>query len=113
MARVWALTGCRRDEIANLRRSEVDLGRGLLVFGDRRTGKAVRPLGTAAGALLRFGPAPGRICGGWRPPSAAHAFAPQGQGGFAAFPRPAGREPAPFPARAPGALGLSASSAGP
>ncbi len=52
IARLWALTGCRRDEIAGLRWSEVDLGRGLLVFGDSKTGKSVRPLGAAAVALL-------------------------------------------------------------
>lgn len=52
IARLWALTGCRRDEIAGLRWHEVDLGRGLLVLDDTKTGKSVRPLGLAAVALL-------------------------------------------------------------
>ena len=52
IARLWALTGCRRDEVAGLRWSEVDLERGLLVLGDSKTGKSVRPLGAAAAALL-------------------------------------------------------------
>jgi integrase len=31
IARLWALTGCRRDEIAGLRWSEIDFERGLLI----------------------------------------------------------------------------------
>jgi len=53
IARLWALTGCRRDEIAGLRWSEVDTDEGLLVFADSKTGKSIRPLGTAAVALLK------------------------------------------------------------
>jgi integrase len=53
IARLWALTGCRRDEIAGLRWSEVDLKRGLLVLNESKTGKSVRPLGLAAIKLLR------------------------------------------------------------
>lgn len=52
IARLWALSGCRRNEIAGLRWSEVDLDRGLLVFDDTKTGRSVRPLGAAAVALL-------------------------------------------------------------
>lgn len=52
IARLWALTGCRRDEIAGLRWSEVDFDRGLLILADSKTGKSVRPLGGAACALL-------------------------------------------------------------
>lgn len=52
IARLWALTGCRRDEVAALRWSEVDLDRGLLILDDSKTGKSVRPLGLAALALL-------------------------------------------------------------
>ncbi|WP_348841343.1 tyrosine-type recombinase/integrase [Xanthobacter sp. KR7-65] len=52
IARLWALTGCRRDEIAALRWDEVDLARGLLVLADTKTGKSIRPLGGAARALL-------------------------------------------------------------
>jgi integrase len=52
IARLWALSGCRRNEIAGLRWSEVDLERGLLVLADSKTGRSVRPLGGAAVALL-------------------------------------------------------------
>ncbi|HIJ62907.1 MAG TPA: site-specific integrase [Rhodospirillaceae bacterium] len=53
IARLWALTGCRRDEIAGLRWSEVDFERGLLILADSKTGKSIRPLGAAAVALLQ------------------------------------------------------------
>jgi integrase len=53
IARLWALTGCRRDEIAGLRWPEVDAERGLLVLDDTKTGKSIRPLGAAAVALLQ------------------------------------------------------------
>lgn len=52
IARLWALSGCRRNEIAGLKWVEVDRDRGLLVFEDTKTGKNVRPLGAAAIALL-------------------------------------------------------------
>lgn len=52
IARLWALSGCRRNEIAGLKWSEVDLERGLLIFADTKTGRSVRPLGAAAVALL-------------------------------------------------------------
>ncbi len=52
IARLWALSGCRRNEIAGLKWSEVDFDRGLLVFDDTKTGRSVRPLGAAAIALL-------------------------------------------------------------
>jgi len=52
-ARLWALTGCRRNEIAGLQWSEVDFERGLLILGDTKTGRSVRPLGAAAQALLK------------------------------------------------------------
>lgn len=52
IARLWALSGCRRNEIAGLQWSEVDLKRGLLAFEDTKTGRSVRPLGAAAVALL-------------------------------------------------------------
>ena len=42
IARLWALTGCRRNEIAALRWSEVDFERGCLVLGDTKTGLSVR-----------------------------------------------------------------------
>jgi integrase len=52
ITRLWALTGCRRNEVAGLRWSEVDLDNGLLVMTDTKSGKSVRPLGAAARALL-------------------------------------------------------------
>jgi integrase len=52
IARLWALSGCRRNEIAGLRWTEVDLERGLLIFADTKIGRSVRPLGAAAVALL-------------------------------------------------------------
>jgi len=51
--RLWALTGCRRDEIAGLKWAEVDFEHGCLRFADTKTGKSVRPLGSAAIAVLR------------------------------------------------------------
>jgi integrase len=53
IVRLLVLTGCRRNEVAGLRWSEVDLDRGLLIFSDTKTGKSVRPLAAAAAVLLR------------------------------------------------------------
>ena len=53
IARLYALTGCRRDEIAGLRWSEVDFERGLLILADSKTGKSIRPLGAPAIAVLK------------------------------------------------------------
>lgn len=53
IARLWALTGARRQEIAALRWTEIDFGRGLLTLDDSKTGKSIRPLGAAAIALLK------------------------------------------------------------
>lgn len=50
--RLWALTGCRRDEIAGLRWSEIDFEQACLRLADSKTGKSVRPLAAAALALL-------------------------------------------------------------
>ncbi len=52
IARLWALTGCRRDEIAGLTWQEIDLDNGLLRFSDSKSGRSIRPLGAAAVALL-------------------------------------------------------------
>ena len=52
IARLWALTGCRRDEIAGLNWAEVDVDGGLLKLADGKTGKSIRPLGMAAIAIL-------------------------------------------------------------
>lgn len=51
--RLWALTGCRRDEIAGLKWDEIDFEHGCLRLADSKTGKSVRPLGIAAIAVLR------------------------------------------------------------
>lgn len=50
--RLWVLTGCRREEIAALKWSEVDLEHGCLRLEDSKTGKSLRPLGIAAIAIL-------------------------------------------------------------
>ena len=52
IARLWALTGCRRDEIAGLRWTEIDLDQGMLRLNDSKTGRSTRPLGAAPCALL-------------------------------------------------------------
>ncbi len=51
--RALALTGCRRGEIENLRRVEVDQRGGALRLGDSKTGESIRPTGTAAFVVLR------------------------------------------------------------
>lgn len=53
IVRLWALTGCRRNEIAGLKWGEVDFENGLLVLEDSKSGRSMRPLGTAALTLLR------------------------------------------------------------
>ncbi len=53
IARLWALTGCRRNEIAGLKWDEVDFDSGMLVLEDSKTGRSIRPLGTAALTLLQ------------------------------------------------------------
>ena len=50
--RLWALTGCRRDEIAGLRWTEIDFDHGCLRLADPKTGRSNRPLAAAAIALL-------------------------------------------------------------
>lgn len=52
IARLWALTGCRRNEITALKWSEINLADGLLVLDDSKTGKSIRPLGAAAIVIL-------------------------------------------------------------
>lgn len=51
--RLWALTGCRRDEIAGLRWTEIDFDHACLRLADTKTGRSVRPLAGAALALLK------------------------------------------------------------
>jgi integrase len=53
IARLWALTGCRRNEIAELKVHEIKLERNLFEFDDTKTGKSIRPFGPAAAALLK------------------------------------------------------------
>ncbi|MDB5583973.1 MAG: putative integrase [Bradyrhizobium sp.] len=53
IARLWALTGCRRQEIAELKWTEIDFERGLLILDDTKTGKSMRPLAAAALSLLK------------------------------------------------------------
>jgi len=53
IARLWALTGCRRNEIAAIKVHEVNLQRNLFEFDDTKTGKSIRPFGPAAAALLK------------------------------------------------------------
>jgi integrase len=57
IARLWALSGFRRNEAAGLRRSEVDFARGGVRLIDSKEGESIRPLGTAALELLRSIPA--------------------------------------------------------
>ncbi len=53
ITRLWALTGCRRQEIVELKWSEIDFDRSLLMLEDSKTGKSVRPLASVALTLLR------------------------------------------------------------
>ncbi len=53
IARLWVLTGCRRDEIAGLTWPEVNLEEGLLELDHSKTGKSIRPVGAAAMTLLK------------------------------------------------------------
>jgi integrase len=53
IARLWALTGCRRDEIAALKWSEVDFKHACLRLEASKTGKSVRPLAAPAVAILQ------------------------------------------------------------
>lgn len=50
--RLLAFTGARKSEIAGLRWSEVDLGRGYLRLGDSKTGAKVIPIGAPACEVL-------------------------------------------------------------
>ncbi|WP_061508552.1 site-specific integrase [Acetobacter malorum] len=52
IARLWALTGCRRNEIAALKVEEVNLEDNLFEFEDSKTGRSIRPIGPTARAML-------------------------------------------------------------
>ena len=51
--RLWMLTGCRREEIAGLKWDEVDFEAGCLRFGDTKTGRSARPVGSAVLTILK------------------------------------------------------------
>jgi integrase len=59
--RLLALTGCRRGEIEGLRWGDVDLAGGCLRLSESKTGKSVRPLGSAAAAALKALPRNGQF----------------------------------------------------
>lgn len=63
--RLWTLTGCRRDEIAGLKWSEIDFERACIRLNESKTGRSVRPLAGAALALLTGFP---------RDPNSPHVF---------------------------------------
>lgn len=52
-ARAIALTGCRLDEIEGLLKTEIDVAGSALRLGRTKTGKSIRPIGTAAIAVLQ------------------------------------------------------------
>ena len=52
IARLWALTGCRRNEIAALQWIEVDFERGCLRLIETKTGRSVRPMAASALSIL-------------------------------------------------------------
>jgi integrase len=52
-SRALALTGCRRNEIESLLKSEIDWSGSALRLGTTKTGKSIRPIGDAAVAVLR------------------------------------------------------------
>jgi integrase len=53
VARALALTGCRRGEIEALKKVEIDSDSSTLRLGRTKTGKSIRPIGSAAQAVLR------------------------------------------------------------
>ena len=53
ICKLWALTGCRRNEIAGLKWSEVDFEEGVFRFDDTKTGKSIRPLPLSARLILK------------------------------------------------------------
>ncbi|MBY5512865.1 DUF4102 domain-containing protein [Rhizobium leguminosarum bv. viciae] len=52
ITRLWAMTGCRRDEIAALKWCEVDFEQCCLVLEKTKTGRSIRPLAAPALMLL-------------------------------------------------------------
>jgi integrase len=56
-----AVTGWRRGEAVNLRWADVDLTRKTVTLTDTKTGRSVRPLSTAAAAILKGQPGEGEF----------------------------------------------------
>jgi integrase len=54
LIRAIALTGARRGEIINLKRSEIDLDAQILRLGDTKTGRSIRPIGKKAVHVFRL-----------------------------------------------------------
>ena len=53
ICRGWVLTGCRRNEIAGIKKDgDIDLVRGLIMLNDTKSGRSVRPIGAAAVSLF-------------------------------------------------------------
>jgi integrase len=52
-ARVVALTGCRLDEVEGLRKTEIFAASSSLRLGTTKTGKSIRPVGSAVLAVLK------------------------------------------------------------
>jgi integrase len=75
-----ALTGCRRGEIENLKRTEVDVAGQALRLGDSKTGRSVRPIGRMALEVITAAMA--RAKGPYVFPSAR-----KGEGPFRGLPR--------------------------
>ncbi|WP_414902800.1 tyrosine-type recombinase/integrase [Sphingomonas flavalba] len=68
MIRIIALTGCRRSEIINLRREEVDIDGSCLRLTDSKEGASVRPVGLPVLEYFRDGHgdgAEGYVFPGW------------------------------------------------
>lgn len=53
ITRTIALTGCRRGEIEGLLKTEIDSSNSALRLGDTKTGKSIRPVGSAVIAVLK------------------------------------------------------------
>ena len=53
ITRAIALTGCRRGEIEGLLKAEIGFASSALRLGDSKTGKSIRPIGSAAIAVLK------------------------------------------------------------
>jgi integrase len=59
IARLWVVTGFRRNEAAGLKKAEIDFDRGGVRLIDSKEGESVRPIGASALMMLRSLPAYG------------------------------------------------------